>query len=290
LSSAGLAPAERNADGLVEMLLDATARFDESLSEQRLYGWQAALFPTGYSGLHRVQVGAWRTGKTPMRVVSGPVGRERVHFQAPPSTRVGAEMARLLRWWPESRGALDGLLRAGLAHLWLVTIHPFEDGNGRVARALADMALAQDERTGTRLYSMSAQISTQRDDYYQVLERTQRGGLEVTEWLSWFLRCLNDALGAADFQIEQALARSRFWQNHLGASLSERQLKAVNRLLDSGPGGFEGGLTTRKYVSMTRASRATAQRELSELVSLGFLRRRPGGGRNASYELAWQTP
>jgi Fic family protein len=287
LPTAGLRPVERPVDGLVQMLLDATTRHGLPLTAKRLQGWQAALFPTGFSGLQRVRVGAWRKG--PMQVVSGPVGREKEHFEAPPANRLEVEVRQYLEWFAASRGTIDGLVRAGLAHLWLVTIHPFEDGNGRVARAVADMALAQDEASETRLYSMSAQIDAERDEYYAVLERTQRGDLDSTEWMSWFLRCLERAVGGSHTHVEKALSKARFWQAHLALELSERQRKAINRLLDAGRGGFEGGLTTRKYVGMTRASRATAQRELAELVEQGILRHRPGAGRSTSYELAWDA-
>ena len=236
LPTAGLRPIERSVDGLVQMLLDATTRHELPLTAERLKGWQAALFPTGYSGLRPIRVGAWRRG--PMQVVSGPMGREQEHFEAPPADRLEVEVTRFLEWFAASRGAVDGLLRAGLAHLWLVTIHPFEDGNGRVARAVADMALAQDEASATRLYAMSAQIDAERDDYYAILERTQRGDLDSTEWLSWFLQCLERAVGGSHTHVEQALSKARFWQAHLALELSERQRKAINRLLDAGREGF----------------------------------------------------
>jgi Fic family protein len=286
LPTAGLRPIERPVDGLVQMLLDATTRHDLPLTAERLCGWQAALFPTGYSGMRRIQVGAWRKGS--MEVVSGPIGRETVHFEGPPPGRLQIEVVSFLEWFGASRGEVDGLLRAGLAHLWLVTVHPFEDGNGRVARAVADMALAQDEASATRLYSVSARIDEERAEYYAVLERTQRGDLDATEWLSWFLRCLARAVAGSHLHVERALGKARFWQGHGALALSDRQRKVINRLLDSGHDGFEGGLTTRKYVGMTRASRATAQRELAELLEHGILRHRSGAGRSTSYELAWE--
>jgi Fic family protein len=222
-----------------------------------------------------------------MQVVSGPVGRERVHYEAPPAARLPEEMDSFLAWWASGRDPEDGLLRAGVAHFRFVTIHPFEDGNGRVGRAIAEMALAQDEGTGLRLYSTSSQIRAEQEAYYRVLERASRGDGDLTEWLEWFLGCLERAVGRAERQLEQVLAKARFWQDHAGANLTERQRKVVNALLDAGQGGFKGGLSTRKYVGMTRASRATAQREISDLVERGFLVKRPGAGRSTSYDLGW---
>jgi Fic family protein len=285
LSVAGLPMPERDVDGLVQMVVDATQRHSEPLTSRRLKGWQAALFPTGYSGLRRIVVGDWRKQTAPMQVVSGPIGRETVHFEAPPAKNVAAEMTRFLAWWTSARDPDEGLLRAGLAHLWFVTVHPFEDGNGRLARAIADMALAADEQSGLRLYSMSSQIRSERDAYYAVLGRTQRGNGEITEWLEWFLACLERAMRASEGQLDVVLGKASFWQRLAGASLSERQSKVVNRLLDAGRDGFQGGLTTRKYASMTGASRATAQREIADLVEKGFLKQRPGGGRSTSYDI-----
>jgi Fic family protein len=287
LPTAGLPAPDRDADGLVQMLLDATQRHAEPLTVRRLKGWQAALFPTGYSGLHRIVVGEWRDKREPMQVVSGPVGRERVHFEAPPAEIVPAEMGRFLDWWASAGRPDEGLLRAGLAHLWFVTVHPFEDGNGRLARAIADMALAADEGTGLRLYSMSARILDERDAYYEILERTQRGDGEITDWFAWFLSCLERAMRRSEGRLDRVLAKARFRQRQAGARLNDRQRNVINRLLDAGHDGFEGGLTTRKYVGMTSASRSTAQREIADLVKRGFLIRRPGRGRSTSYEIAW---
>ncbi len=287
LPTVGLPPTARHVDGLVEMIVDATQRFDEPLTEERLRGWNAALFPTGYSGMLQIIVGDWRTSDEPMRVISGPVGRETVHFEAPPAARVPGEMARFLEWYAADPDPEDGLLRAGLAHFWFVTIHPFEDGNGRLARAIADMTLARDEGTPLRLYSMSAQIRTEQDAYYDILEQTQRGDGELTGWLTWFAGCLDRAVTNSEARLDLVLTKARFWQDHTDVNLSERQHKVVNRMLDAGPGGFEGGLTTRKYVGMTRTSRATAQREIADLLAKGLLVRRPGGGRSTSYEIMW---
>jgi Fic family protein len=287
LPTAGMPQAPRHVDGLVEMLLDATRGYAAPLTAQRLWGWQAALFPTGYSGLNKIIVGGWRQSAEPMQVVSGPIGRERVHYEAPPAGRIETEMDRFLVWWAAPPAGMDGLIRAGLAHLWFVTIHPFDDGNGRVARAVTDMARAQDEGSGARLYSMSRQIQDEREHYYAVLEQAQKGGGDITQWLCWFLGCFEKALARSEDQVNKALARARFWQEHAGAMLNPRQVKVVNRLLEAGPGGFEGGLTTRKYKGMTKTSRETAKRDIAGLVSKGILSRNPGGGRSASYSLVW---
>jgi Fic family protein len=288
LPSAGL-PVSRDADGLVSVLLDATRKYDQEISGERLQGWQAALFPTGFSGMHRIVVGAWRGGE-PMRVVSGPMGREMVHFEAPPAECVAAEMETFLTWWRDSRGATEGILRAAVAHLYFLTIHPFEDGNGRIARALTDMALAQDEQEPQRFYSLSSQIMAERDAYYDILEKTQKGDGEITAWLLWFLGCMNRALQGAEQRLGNVLVKAEFWHRHAGLPLSERQRKVINRLLDAGIGGFEGGLTTRKYISLANVSRATAFREIVQLLEWGMIRQNPGGGRagrNVSYDIVW---
>lgn len=285
LPSAGL-PADRHADGLVSILLDAAQNFDMPLTAERLHGWHAALFPAGYSGLHKVRAGEWR-GDEPMRVVSGPVGRETVHFEAPPVDCVDGEMRRFFRWWKDEKGKLEGVLRAAVAHFYFITIHPYEDGNGRLARALTDLALAQDDRQAVRYYSLSAQIMAERDTYYEVLEKCQKGDGDVTEWLSWFLGCFSRSLTRSDQILTAVFDKAGFWSLHAHTLLNERQRKVVNRLLDCGREGFEGGLSTRKYASMTGVSRATAFRELEQLLGLGVIRRRPGGGRSVSYELVW---
>lgn len=274
---------DRNADGLVQVLLDATENYNKPLTANRMQGWQAALFPTGYSGMHKIRVGAWR-GPDPMQVVSGPMGREKVHFEAPPASRLGSEMKRFLGWWEKSTQSVDGLLRAALAHLYFVTLHPFEDGNGRLARVLTDMALSQDEKQNKRYCSMSARIMAEREDYYNILEETQKGTLDVTKWLVWFLECYERALTHSEKIIGQVLNKAFFWQTHATVDLSPRQRKAVNRLLDD-PEGFSTGLTTRHYVGMTKASRATAYREITDLVEKGLLKYHSGKGRNVRYIL-----
>jgi len=286
LPSAGL-PVNRYVDGLVSVLLDATKNHDEPLTQKRLFGWHAALFPTGYSGMHRIRVGRWRGDKT-MRVVSGPVGRETVHFEAPPSDLIPAEIGCFLEWWKQSRGRVEGILRAAIAHFWFVTIHPFEDGDGRIARALTDMALSQDDRQSIRYYSLSSQIMVERDAYYHILERCQKGKGDITEWLVWFLGCFCRAIVHSEEILSDVLGKAAFWKVHAQDPLNDRQRKIINRMLDAGKGGFEGGLTTRKYVSLARVSRATAFREMDLLVKLGILKENPGRGRSTSYDLNWE--
>jgi Fic family protein len=286
LPTAGLPSPGRAIDGLVDALLEATQNYEKPLTAARLKRWQAALFPTGYSGLSRIRVGKWR-GSARMRVVSGPMGRERIHYEAPPGERVDQEMKRFLSWWKSGLGREEGLLRAGLAHFYFVAVHPFEDGNGRIARVLTDMALAQDEKLPTRYYSLSSQIMAERNDYYHILEKCSKGGTEVTEWLRWFLGCYIRAVESAGKLIEDVLAKARFWQRCEKMEINERQRKVLNKLLDAGKAGFLGGLTTRKYVAMTKASRVTAYREILDLLEKGILRENPAKGRSASYDLKW---
>ncbi|MBE9544149.1 MAG: Fic family protein [Proteobacteria bacterium] len=289
LPSGGL-PVVRNqqADGIVEILLDATLHHGRQLTADRLFGWHAALFPTGYSGMHKIRVADWRDDqKGPMQVVSGPRGRELVHYVAPPADQLEREMKSFFRWWEKSRNELDGVLRAGVAHLWFVAVHPFEDGNGRIARTLTDMALAEDENLSTRCYSLSSQIMAERDEYYEVLERTNKQDVDITEWLKWFLKCMSRAILSSNKLLSNVMLKAHFWKRYAQTDLNVRQRKAINRLLDAGPGGFEGGMTNRKYAGLTHVSRATAQRELADLVAKGILQPNPGGGRSASYDLVW---
>ncbi|TYO96737.1 Fic family protein [Geothermobacter ehrlichii] len=280
---------DRHADGVVEILLDATRNHDKPLTAERLFGWHAALFPTGYSGLQKIRVAAWRDDLDgPMQVVSGPVGREKVHYEAPPAKRVPREMERFLHWWEESSQKEDGLLRAAVAHLWFVAIHPFDDGNGRIARALTEMALAQDEALAIRYYSLSSQIMADSASYYSVLERTNKGDGEITGWLLWFLDCMSRAILRSNELLTNVLVKARFWQRHVQTELNDRQRKVINRLLEAGPDGFVGGMTNRKYAGMTHVSRATAQRELADLVNKGILRQNQQRGRNVSYSLVWE--
>ena len=288
LPTLGLLNVPRHIDGLIEVLLDATRHHDKPLSIKRLSGWQAALFPSGYSGLYRIRVGALR-GIAPMQVVSGSIGHERVHFTAPPRAELELEMEKFLAWFNAFPGNLDGpidgLVRAGLSHLWFVTIHPFEDGNGRIARAITDMALSQDEGSAMRSFSLSAQMMRERKGYYDILEQTQQGSMVVTAWLEWFLLQVAASAGAAEQTVANTLAKARFWLHHKHTRLNERQHKVMNRLLDAGNDGFEGGINTRKYMSMTKASRVTAYRELTDLVEKGCLVATSAGGRSSAYVL-----
>ena len=288
LPTARLAPANRSVDGLVEVLLDATQRYEAPLTAARLKRWQAALFPTGYSGMRKIRAGQWRGPEQAMQVVSGAVGRERVHYEAPPGKRMEQEMKQFLAWWRTSVNNEDGLLRSGLAHVYFVTIHPFEDGNGRIARALTDMALAQDERLPTRYYSLSSQVMEERKVYYRVLEACQKGDGDVTPWLQWYVGCYTRAVERAERLIADVLAKATFWQTHSQVDLNARQRKVLNRLLDAGKGGFQGGLTTRKYVAMAKVSRATAFREISDLLEKGLLTQNPALGRSVSYDVRWE--
>jgi Fic family protein len=279
---AGLVPADRHVEGVVEMMLDATQNFDRPLTTQRLFDWHAALFPTGRSGMRRIVVGAWRDDRDgPMQVVSGPVGKEMVHFVAPPADRLDAEVTAFLYWFNRER-RVDPVLASALAHLWFVTIHPFADGNGRIARAVADMALARSEKSPQRFYSVSSQIRQERNDYYDVLERTQKGTLDVTMWLEWFLGCFDRAVESAQKTLESTLRKARFWETHARQELNERQRSILNRLLD----GFEGKLTTRKWAALGKCSQDTAYRDILDLVARGILMKGPEGGRSTSYALA----
>jgi Fic family protein len=277
-----LTPAERHVEGVVEMILDATEKFAEPLTQERLFGWHAALFPTGRSGMRRITVGAWRDDKAgPMQVVSpGPHNRERVHYEAPAATRLEHDMRAFLDWFNAENGT-DPVLKAGLAHLWFVTIHPFDDGNGRIARAIADMALARSENTARRFYSMSSQIRHERKAYYDILENTQKGDLDITAWLDWFLGCLDRAFDRAETLLAGVLKKARFWEKHAGADLNERQRKVINRLLD----GFEGKMTSSKWALLTKSSQDTAGRDIDDLVKRGILTKDDAGGRSTSYSL-----
>jgi Fic family protein len=276
-----LAPVDRNVEGVVEMMLDATQNYRAPLTAERLFDWHAALFPTGRNGMTRITVGAWRTTASgPMQVVSGPIGRERVHFEAPEAERLPEEMASFLAWF-ESTEKLDPVLKAAIAHLWFVTIHPFEDGNGRIARAIADMALARSEGSPQRFYSMSAQIRLDRKDYYTILEKTQRSDLDITAWLQWFLECLDRAVAGAEGILVKVLEKNRFWAHVADQPFNERQRAIINRLLD----GFEGKLTTSKWAKLAKTSADTALRDINDLVSRGILVRDEAGGRSTSYSL-----
>lgn len=277
-----LKAADRNVEGIVEMMLDATGRYDQALTAERLFAWHAALFPTGRSGMTKIRVGAWRDdGTGPMEVVSGPIGRERVHFTAPPAARLEQEMTSFLDWFNRP-AEIDEVLKAGLSHLWFVAIHPFDDGNGRIARAIADMALARSEKSSRRFYSMSTQIRDERTAYYDILEHTQKGTMDVTPWMEWFLGCLGRAIDGAHEILGAVLAKARFWESVRGVPLNDRQRVVLNRLLD----GLEGKLTTSKYAKLAKCSQDTALRDILPLVERGILIRGPEGGRSTSYALA----
>lgn len=281
-----LAPVDRRVDAVVDMVLDATGRCAQPLTPERLFGWHAALFPTGYSGLVRIRTGAWRDdAHGPMQVVPGSGRREKVHYQAPPAGHLPEETKAFLDWFnggDAGPGALDPLIKAGLAHLWLVTLHPFDDGNGRISRAVGDMALARADGGGPRFYSLSAQIQRERKHYYNMLEATQKGTLDITAWLRWFLGCLLRAVQGARGTLDAVLQKSRFWRHWDGAGLNTRQMRVLNRLLD----GFEGKLTTSKWAAITQCSTDTALRDINDLVDKGVLCRLEGGGRSTAYELA----
>lgn len=277
----GLVPADRHVEGVVDMMMDATEHYTDALTAERLFAWHASLFPTGQSGMTKIQVGKWRDDSSgPMQVVSGPVGREKIHYEAPPAERVAEEMAKFLRWFAQP-GDIDPLLFAGLAHLWFVTIHPFDDGNGRIARAIADMALARSEKTGQRFYSLSAQIRREHKDYYDTLEWTQKGELDVTKWQEWFLSCLLRAIGSTQDTLVAVLTKARFWERFAKEPFNERQVKVLNRLLD----GLEGKLTTSKWAKMTKCSQDTAYRDILNLIDRGALQKDASGGRSTSYSL-----
>ena len=281
LDFAGLPRPSRDVEGVVEMLLDATRSSAAPLTQERLFGWHAALFPTGRTGLSRITVGAWRTAESgPMQVVSGPIGHERVHFEAPRAQRLEAEMRRFLRDF-ESPSATDPVLRAGIAHLWFITIHPFEDGNGRIARAIADLALARADGTKERFYSLSSQLEAERKDYYSELESAQRGGLDITHWLAWFLGCLGRAIDGADGTLAAVLRKGKLWQRLQKRPVNERQRVVIDRML----GDFVGVLTSSKYAKLAKCSSDSALRDIQELAARGILVQNEGGGRSTSYRL-----
>ena len=277
----GLQPADRNVEGVVEMMLDATHHYDLPLTADRLFAWHAALFPTARSGMRKITAGKWRDDSDgPMQVVSGPIGKEHVHFEGPPASRVARDMKTFLAWF-NRKSDMGLVMKAGLAHLWFVTIHPFDDGNGRIARAITDMALARSENSSQRFYSMSAQIRQERNAYYEILERTQKGKMDITPWMEWFLACLERAIDGAQATLQGVLNKAKFWERIRGLAINDRQRLVLNRLLD----GFEGKLTTTKYAKLTKSSPDTALRDLTYLVDNGAVVRSPEGGRSTSYTL-----
>lgn len=278
---AGSVESDRNVDGMVEMLIDATQNYFEPLTAERLFDWHSALFPTGRSGMYPITVAGWRTDSTgPMQVVSGAMGKEKVHFQAPGSSLLEAEMSRFITWF-NTNSVLDRVLKAAVAHLWFITIHPFDDGNGRIARTLTDMLLAQSDRSSQRFYSMSAQIRIERKQYYEILEKTQKGNLDITDWIKWFLSCLINALKSTDTILNRVLFKADFWIRHTKILINHRQKKLLNKILD----GFEGKLTSSKWAKIGKCSKDTAIRDINDLISKNILQKEEAGGRSTNYEL-----
>lgn len=272
---------DRNVDGVVEMMLDATQKYYEPLSSDRLFDWHAALFPIGRSGIRKIITANWRKDLTgPMQVVSGSMGRERIHYLAPDAKQIDKEMTKFLHWFNHNEDH-DFVLKAAIAHLWFITIHPFEDGNGRIARAITDMMLAKSDKSTQRFYSMSAQIRIERKDYYEILERTQKGSLDITEWLIWFLNCLTNALKSTEELLSNILFKADFWKEHSGKTLNDRQQKMLNKILD----GFEGKLTSTKWAKITKCSKDSAVRDINDLIDKNILEKEESGGRSTSYRL-----
>jgi Fic family protein len=278
---AGSVESDRNVDGMVEMMVDATRNCFKPLTTERLFDWHAALFPAGRSGMYKITVAGWRKDTTgPMQVVSGALGKEKIHFQAPDSSLVQTEMNRFLDWFNNNEG-MDLVIKAAIAHLWFVTIHPFDDGNGRVTRALTDMLLAQSDKSTQRFYSMSAQIRLERKQYYEILEKTQKGSLDITDWIKWFLNCLINALKSTDTILNRVLFKADFWNRHAKTSMNERQKKLLNKILD----GFEGKLTSSKWAKIAKCSKDTAIRDINDLINKNILQKEEAGGRSTNYEL-----
>ncbi len=277
---AGAVESDRNVEGVVEMMLDATQKCFDPLTAERLFDWHAALFPTGRSGMYKITVADWRKDTMgPMQVVSGAMGKEKVYFQAPDSDLVEREMTRFIDWFNNSK--IDLVIKAAIAHLWFVTIHPFEDGNGRITRALTDMLLAQSDKSNQRFYSMSAQIRIERKQYYEILENTQRGNLDITDWIVWFLNCLISALKSTDSVLTSVLFKAEFWQKHIDTAINDRQRKLLNKLMD----GFEGKLTSSKWAKIAKCSKDSAVRDINDLIEKGILQKEAAGGRSTNYEL-----
>ncbi len=277
----GLIPSDRDVEGVVEMMLDATQNYSTPLTKERLFDWHAALFPMGRSGIFKITVADWRKDTTgQMQVVSGSAGREKVHFQAPDADLIENEMNQFLKWFNQEKN-IDLVIKAAIAHLWFVTIHPFQDGNGRIARALTDMLLAQSDKSTQRFYSMSAQIRVERKDYYEILEKSQKGDLDITEWIKWFLSCLINALNATNKILNRVLFKADFWSRHSNTTINERQRKVLNKILD----GFEGKLTSMKWAKMAKCSKDTAIRDINDLINKNILQKEPEGGRSTNYEL-----
>lgn len=278
---AGSVEPDRNVEGVVEMMLDATQNCFEPLTADRLFDWHAALFPTGRSGMYKITVADWRKDTTgPMQVVSGAMGKEKVHFQAPDSELLEKEMNQFLAWFNDNK-TIDLVIKAAVAHLWFVTIHPFDDGNGRIARALTDMLLAQSDKSNQRFYSMSAQIRIERKQYYELLEKTQKGNIDITNWITWFVSCLINALESTDTVLTKVLFKADFWQKYINTAINDRQKKLLNKLMD----GFDGKLTSSKWAKIAKCSKDSAVRDINDLIEKGILQKEAAGGRSTNYEL-----
>lgn len=279
LKIAGLTPTDRYTDGVVEMMLDATQNFGDKLTKEKLFGWHAALFPTGRSGLYKIETGKWRTDKNgPMQVVSGAIGNEKVHFQAPDAKLISSEMSRFIKWFNKISED-DQLIKAAIAHFWFVTIHPFDDGNGRITRALTDMLLAQAEGMRQRFYSMNAQIMKERKSYYLILERVSKGSTDITDWIEWFLNCLLRALEQSQETSESVFAKAKFWDNQKTTHFNPRQIKMLNKWFE----GFHGKLNSSKWAKMNKCSADTALRDIQDLVNKKILQKEKAGGRSTTY-------
>ncbi|WP_229252969.1 Fic family protein [Dyadobacter helix] len=286
MDASGLSTADRNVEGVVEMLMDATSNFSKELTEERLFGWHSALFPTGRSGMFKITTGNWRDGSSgPIQVVSGVLGKEKVHFEAPVSDKIPSEMHQFIAWFNNDKSN-DPVIKAAIAHLWFVTIHPFADGNGRIARTIADMQLARSDKTSQRFYSMSAQIRVERNKYYDILEKTQKGELDITEWLVWFLACLDRAISVSDEILESVLRKSQYWNMFSGKNINRRQRIMLNKLLD----GLTGKLNTSKWAKITKSSQDTALRDIQNLVDQNILVKEDSGGRSTTYRLTELPP
>jgi len=282
IDAGGLPPADRNIEGIVDMMFDATGNFEEPLTKERLFGWHYAMFPMGRSGIHEITVGSWRNDSTgPMQVVSGAMGKEKVHYEAPPAELIGNEMTVFLNWF-NNKADIDPVLKAGIAHLWFVTLHPFEDGNGRIARAITDMLLARSDGLPQRFYSMSSQIQKQRKSYYEILERTQKGKLDITEWISWFLNTLRKTIVNSEDTLASIIMKHRFWNTYGTEIKNARQKGVLNKLLE----GFTGNLTTSRWAKITKCSQDTALRDIQDLIEKGILVQSSSGGRSTKYKLA----
>jgi len=277
----GLPREDHYIEGVVQVMLDATHHFAEQLTDERIFGWHAALFPTGYSGAYKISVAKWREGEEPMQVISGAYGNQKVHYEAPPSSKVAAMMNDFMEWVNDTNQQIDPLVKAAVAHLWFVTIHPFDDGNGRICRTITEMLLSRADKTNKRFYSLSSAILNKRKDYYQILEKSQKGGLDITSWIEWFLSSLKEALTEAIAKTDHIVKKTSFWDKHRDTPLNERQRKVLNMLLD----GFDGKLNSSKWYKINHCSQDTAIRDIKDLISKGILRSTEEGGRNTNYEL-----